>query len=175
MRHGTTFWNEKGIVQGRSQNKLSPRGISLVEESAKNYENVSFDLFIVSPLMRTRQTANIMQRNRKVKKIYDDRLLETDEGFFTKFDKKYMTPEQRKLKKLRSKQAGMETYEEIWSRLADFFEYLKSLKEYNDVLVVTHGCCATLLQDMATNVKLDLDNRKTFDDFNNAEIKKFVI
>ena len=26
MRHGTTTWNEKGITQGRSNNKLSKKG-----------------------------------------------------------------------------------------------------------------------------------------------------
>ena len=29
MRHGTTVWNEKGITQGRTNNRLSKSGIEL--------------------------------------------------------------------------------------------------------------------------------------------------
>ena len=42
MRHGTTVWNEKGITQGRTNNRLSKKGIELVKQVAKQYQNVKF-------------------------------------------------------------------------------------------------------------------------------------
>ncbi|MBO7527954.1 MAG: histidine phosphatase family protein [Clostridia bacterium] len=38
LRHGTTVWNEKGITQGRSQNRLSKSGYKLVENVAKDLQ-----------------------------------------------------------------------------------------------------------------------------------------
>ena len=62
MRHGTTVWNEKGITQGRSNNRLSSNGIEMVEQVAKEFKNVNFDVIFCSPLMRTVQTAKIMNK-----------------------------------------------------------------------------------------------------------------
>ncbi|MGN1208302.1 MAG: histidine phosphatase family protein, partial [Christensenellales bacterium] len=83
MRHGTTIWNEKGITQGRSQNRLSKTGIELAKERAKEYANTKFDVIVCSPLMRTVQTANIMNKFHNVKILKDERLLEIDQGYFT--------------------------------------------------------------------------------------------
>ena len=44
MRHGTTKWNEQNIIQGRSNNRLSKRGIELVKQSAIDYKSTKFDI-----------------------------------------------------------------------------------------------------------------------------------
>ena len=80
MRHGETVWNAKGIIQGRRQGRLSKTGIGQVEEQAKKFQNVDFGLIFTSPLMRTVQTANIMNKFHSCKVIRDDRLLEVDKG-----------------------------------------------------------------------------------------------
>jgi hypothetical protein len=40
MRHGTTVWNEKGITQGHTNNRLSKKGKILTEEVALKYKNI---------------------------------------------------------------------------------------------------------------------------------------
>ncbi|MBP3630184.1 MAG: histidine phosphatase family protein, partial [Clostridia bacterium] len=60
MRHGKTVWNEKNRIQGLSRNRLSKTGDELVKIVAERYKNVQFDVIFASPLMRTMQTANIM-------------------------------------------------------------------------------------------------------------------
>lgn len=82
MRHGQTVWNAKGIIQGRRQGRLSKKGISQVEEQAKKFQNVNFDLIFTSPLMRTVQTTNIINKFHSCKVIRDDRLLEVDKGIW---------------------------------------------------------------------------------------------
>ena len=101
MRHGTTEWNEQGITQGRTNNLLSARGVAQTEEVAKNYAEVEFDAIYVSPLMRTRQTASIMNAEHNVPIFQDARLLEIDQGIFAGRSKEGLTPEEKLLKKTR--------------------------------------------------------------------------
>ena len=44
MRHGTTVWNEKGITQGRVNNRLSQSGKAIAEQRALELQNVEFDV-----------------------------------------------------------------------------------------------------------------------------------
>ena len=60
MRHGTTLWNEKDITQGRSSNRHSKNGVELTKKVSKEFKNNKIEVIISSPLMRTMQTANIM-------------------------------------------------------------------------------------------------------------------
>ncbi len=55
MRHGTTVWNEKRILQGITKNRQSKNDIELVNNVAVQYKDVKFDVIISSPLMRTMQ------------------------------------------------------------------------------------------------------------------------
>ena len=175
MRHGTTVWNEKGITQGRTNNRLSKSGIELTKQKAKDYENVSFDVIYCSPLMRTVQTANIMNSFHNVSIIRDDRLIEIDQGIFSGRHKDDLTEEERKLKFARSKSCGMESYQSVYDRSKLFVEDIKCSCKYENILVITHNCTATLLEDLLLNIEVDFNNDKHVRNFKNAEIKTFKL
>lgn len=175
MRHGTTIWNEKGITQGRSNNRLSKEGKALAEESSKKYKDTKFDVIFSSPLMRTMQTSNIMNKYHNVKIIKDDRLLEIDQGIFSGKTKFELTPDERKLKSMRSKSCGMESYEEAYDRAKSFLTELKASNKYNSVLIVTHNVIASFLDDILKGVNVDYNNATHLRNFNNAEVKQYVI
>ena len=82
MRHGRTNWNEKGIIQGRRNNMLSKTGKEQVENTAQMYKDVKFDVIICSPIKRTMQTANIVNKYHNVKIIKDEDIIEVDQGDF---------------------------------------------------------------------------------------------
>ena len=84
MRHGKTNWNENGTIQGRSNNRLSNNGKAVVEEVALKQKDTKFDIIFCSPLMRTMQTANIMNQYHNVKILKDERLIEIEQGIFTR-------------------------------------------------------------------------------------------
>lgn len=172
MRHGTTVWNEKGISQGRSQNRLSKEGKLLAQKQAEKFKNVKFDIIISSPLMRTMQTANIMNAFHGVKIVKDERLTEIDQGIFTGRHKDSLTSEEWILKNKHDKSCGMETLEEVYERVLDFYNFLKTTK-YEDVLVITHNRDASMLSHLATNKKKADCMKPLY--FQNAEIKKFKI
>jgi probable phosphoglycerate mutase len=175
MRHGTTVWNEKGITQGRTNNRLSVSGKELTEEVAKKYSETKFDIIFASPLMRTMQTANIINRYHKVKIIKDERLIEIDQGIFSGKSKYEITEEEKKLKFARAKECGMESYESVYKRIENFINELKKNKKYENVLIVTHNVGASFAELVLTNTKVDYNNDKHLRSFKNAEMKCFNI
>lgn len=172
MRHGTTVWNEKGIIQGRSKNRLSLTGVSEVQEQAKKFTQTKFDIIISSPLMRTMQTANIMNKFHNVKIIKDERLIEIDKGIFERRLKKSLTEEEKILHRKRDKSCGMESGKEVFARSKDFVNYLKTLN-FDNVLVVTHQGNATMIENIILHGNFDFENLQLT--FKNAEIKCFKV
>lgn len=175
MRHGTTVWNEKGITQGRTNNRLSKSGIELTKQKSKKYKNIEFDVIYCSPLMRTVQTANIMNSLHSVPVIKDDRLIEIDQGIFSGRHKDDLTEEERMLKFSRDKSCGMEDYQNVYKRSKCFLDYIKENCKFENILVVTHNCNATLLEDLLLKIEVDFNNEKHVRNFKNAEIKKFEL
>ncbi|MGH7932731.1 MAG: histidine phosphatase family protein [Candidatus Binataceae bacterium] len=60
MRHGETAWNRQGRVMGRNPVELSPDGCAQVEAAARFSRVLKPGLIITSPLVRARQSAEIM-------------------------------------------------------------------------------------------------------------------
>ena len=172
MRHGTTVWNEKGIIQGHCANRLSKNGKTLVASVAEKFKNEKFDVIFSSPLMRTMQTANIMNATHKAKIIKDKRLIEVDKGIFTARAKETLTKEEILLREQNDKSCKMESYENVFSRTMDFLEFLKK-QQYSSVLIVTHGIVATMLSDVLEGKKIDFNDSKKLSRFANAEVKSF--
>lgn len=175
MRHGTTVWNEKGITQGRSQNRLSKSGKTLVQNVANEFKNVKFDAIVSSPLMRTMQTANIMNNYHNVKIFKDNNLIEIDQGIFTRKDSHKITKEEQEIKNKRLKEYGMETYLEALNRSKEFFNSLKQKYNYETLLIVTHNGIASLLEALIKNSNINLNSPSCIRQFNNAEVKMFKI
>lgn len=174
MRHGTTVWNEKGIIQGRSNNRLSQKGKALTKEVALKYKNTRFDVIFCSPLMRTMQTANIMNKYHNVKIIKDERLIEINQGIFAKRLKTSLTNIEKQQRQNREKSCGMEKYENVYERTKNFLQYLKTQK-YTSVLIITHNVGASFIADIFNNIKVDFNNDKHLRNFNNAEIRCYNI
>ncbi|NIA71665.1 histidine phosphatase family protein [Pelagibius litoralis] len=76
IRHGPTAWNEEGRLQGRSDQPLSAQGRREVQ-GWRVPEADSRAAWITSPLMRARQTAEILHGTAVES---EDRLIETDWG-----------------------------------------------------------------------------------------------
>ena len=175
MRHGTTVWNEKGITQGRTNNRLSKAGKILTEQVALENKNTRFDVIFCSPLMRTMQTANIMNKYHGAKIIKDDRLIEIDQGVFSGKSKNDISEEQMKLKLVRSKECGMESYQSVYERVKFFVDELVENKQYQNVLIVTHNVTASFINDILGGIKVDFENDSHLRNFKNAELKCFKV
>ncbi|HJU28942.1 MAG TPA: phosphoglycerate mutase family protein, partial [Candidatus Binataceae bacterium] len=60
LRHGETDWNRQGRVMGRNPVELSPRGREQVAAAVSLAQSMKPDLIVTSPLVRARQSAEIM-------------------------------------------------------------------------------------------------------------------
>ena len=175
MRHGTTVWNEKGITQGRTNNRLSESGKLLVETASKKHAKTNFEVIVCSPLIRTVQTANIMNMFHNVKVIKDERLIEIDQGIFAGRAWKSLTEKEKQQKKERSKKCFMETYDEAFKRTENFVLNLKAKYPYKTILIVTHNIIASFIEDILEKKPKDFNDNGFVKNFDNAEIKHFEI
>ena len=168
LRHGETVWNFKGITQGRSNNRLSKNGKAQVEKIALEYKDVNFDEIFVSPLMRTIQTANIMNKYHNKKLLKDERIIEIDQGIFTGRRKDSFTPEEIEIRKTRSIEYGMETQEMIVKRVKEFLDDVSYRYKDKTILVVTHRGIAKTLYHLINDIYVYLEDLSLF---KNAEIR----
>lgn len=177
MRHGQTNWNAKGITQGRSKNRLSKMGVQEVTEVAKTFSEGDIDVIISSPVMRTMQTANILNKVLKAKIVRDERLTERDKGVLAGRKRSTLTEEEKRLKKENPSALGVEPYEDVWKRVCDFYNLLKDNFKNEKILVVTHDVVAMMLEEIIKNGEkfrnLDYKDQKRY--YKNAEIRKFWV
>ena len=83
VRHGETEANKEGRLQGWTNNPLNEKGIELAEITGRAMKGIVFDGCYSSPLIRARQTAEIILResgNTDVPIICDERIKEINMG-----------------------------------------------------------------------------------------------
>lgn len=78
IRHGQTYWNAFGKLQGQTDIELNDVGMQQAEKTGKLIKNENIDLIITSPLKRAKKTAELINKNFKVPIIEDNRLIERD-------------------------------------------------------------------------------------------------
>ena len=87
VRHGQTDWNLAQKMQGgESEKDLNATGIKQAQKTKQELENVKYDIIIRSPMHRAEQTADIINEDRNVEIIVDERLRERRLGEFEGHD-----------------------------------------------------------------------------------------
>jgi len=148
IRHGETNWNKARKVQGRSDIPLNDYGRYLAEETAKGLQDVRLDVAYTSPLIRAKETAEIMLRGREIPLIEDKRLEELGFGSYEGMHcgRDYDSPEAQAFDKFFTdpanyKPSGGESLEDLLFRTADFLQEIYELYDGQDktILITTHG------------------------------------
>ena len=76
IRHGQTEWNAIRRMQGQWKSDLSELGRDQAEKNGQFLAELEIDYIVASPLDRTRQTAEIINRYLKLDINYDERIME---------------------------------------------------------------------------------------------------
>ncbi|MBR5944714.1 MAG: histidine phosphatase family protein [Lachnospiraceae bacterium] len=146
MRHGKTDWNLKHKLQGKTDIPLNEMGIEMAREACERYKDVHFDVCYCSPLVRARETANLVLNGREVPIIIDERLAEMGFGIYEGTENVFEKPE-CPVRELFFNPAGYkavggaESIQDLLKRTGEFLDEIAYplVKEGKDVLIVGHG------------------------------------
>lgn len=146
MRHGKTDWNVLRKIQGRTDIPLNEEGREMARAAGKECLNVHFDVCYCSPLIRAKETAEIVLQGRNVPIIYDDRLMEMSFGIYEGIENSFQIPD-CPINILFQDPAryaaveGGESLEELFARTGSFIEEIlnPALSENKDILIIGHG------------------------------------
>ena len=76
IRHGESLLNRQRCVQGQLDSKLTEKGIKQALSVADQLKNVNVKRIISSPLLRTRETAEIIAGELNIQVIYENEIRE---------------------------------------------------------------------------------------------------
>ncbi len=143
VRHGETDANKKGYAQGWTDDPLNENGRLIAELTGQGMKGIRFDCCISSPLIRARDTAQIILREseNRVPVSFDDRIKEMNFGCFEGTsirDEKVI----RFLKKpiFDYRFPDGESIADVMKRTQEFLKELIARDDGKTYLVSTHGC-----------------------------------
>lgn len=147
MRHGRTDWNDKHKLQGRTDVPLNDEGRRMAEAAREEYKDVNFDICFSSPLIRAKETAEILLRGRDIPIISDERLMEMSFGIYEGLENSFSIPDCpvnvifQHPEEYTTSVGEAETFDELFARTGEFLEekVYPELKKGKDVLIVGHG------------------------------------
>ena len=143
VRHGETEANKNGYLQGWTDVPLNENGRIIAELTGRGIKGIRFDHCISSPLIRAKETAEILLREsgNSASISFDDRIKEMNfgslEGMSVRDEKliqflkepvvDYKFPEG-------------ESFQEVMNRTQEFLKELIAKDDGKTYLVSTHGC-----------------------------------
>lgn len=135
VRHGETDWNLFKRANGITETFLNGTGIEQSKRQADSLKDVVFDACFCSPLMRARQTCEIIYKGPI---IFDNRLIEMRCGDFEGMEE---TPDMWKsfFRAAESGERGVEKLGDFMKRSFSFCDMLKEKYQGKNVLVVAHA------------------------------------
>ena len=165
VRHGLSSFNEKGLIQGRTDDSyLTDKGYEQAFKSGEVLSGINFDQIYSSPLVRAAETAKTIQKNLKGENniIYDKNLLEVDLGQWSgltinqiknKYPENYLLwkndPENLKLENIHN--LTYHPIQELYKQANEFIRNILNIyleKDEANILVIGHNAilrCLILL------------------------------
>jgi uncharacterized phosphatase len=135
VRHGETDWNKLHKYQGRENIPLNETGKNQIKETAKYLKKFSWDEMVTSPLLRAKQSAEIIAKEIKNKKIHEDEgFIEIDVGEISG-----MTPEEKAAAFPDGKINGMESFECLQKRVVGSLNECSRIYFGKNIIIVSHG------------------------------------
>ena len=146
IRHGETGLNSKGVLQGILDEPLNQSGRDLAVLTGRELTDVHFDQCYSSPLVRARETAEILLREsgNDIPVEIDERIQEMSFGEFE--GHRYQEMGEKKGKAFFFDAfsfegfPGGEDFHQLCARTQDFLKELIARDDDKTYLVATHGC-----------------------------------
>ncbi len=171
VRHGQTDDNANGnILTGWMATPLNEVGLKQAEGTAKELKDIKFDICFCSPLKRTKQTLEAIKKyHQDLKVVFDDRLKERNYGEIT--GKPSSICKFRRWNGNDELPFKMESIDEMFDRIADFYDDIKNKYKGKNILIVSHSGVGRLTYFYFNGKPKDNDYSNFAID--NAEVMKF--
>ena len=163
MRHGQSESNVAGVISANITNDdpVTEEGKQQALATAAELQNQNIDLIIVSPFMRTQQTAELVREQLGLPAdavVVDDRIREFDladefegERWHDDYAANFATWEERFTKEL----PGSENRRDVTRRVGDFLYDIDATYAGKNILVISHGGCIATLRCAAAGLNID--------------------
>jgi probable phosphoglycerate mutase len=151
VRHGETEWNKLRRVQGHSDIPLNDYGIYLAEQTAKGLKDTDFDIAYTSPLIRAKQTAQIILEGRNIPLVEAKEIQEIGFGaleglWVSEENQDFMQAFFQDTENYVPAEGG-ETVQQLMDRTAAFMQTLYQDPDLQDksILLSSHGGAITAI------------------------------
>lgn len=163
VRHGESEWNKAGLWTGWTDIGLSEKGREEAKRAGQNLQDVEFDLAFTSPLIRAKETLEIIKKELGIENLPTEANTALDErhyGIYTgknKWQLKEKLGEEKFLKIRRGWDVpipGGETLKDVYQRVVPFYEQhiLPELNTGKNVLISAHGNSLRALVKFLENI-----------------------
>jgi broad specificity phosphatase PhoE len=178
VRHGETEFNSQGRYAGSTDIPLNKRGVQQAAILAKDLQSIQFDIIVSSPMLRARQTADIINHGRslplKIMDGFSERNMGAYEGL-TREEARLRHPktwEKLSARGVDDAPEGGETIRQCNERVMAALSELIREAEGKAVLLVCHGFVSRLINRYFTG--LDFSAMHSFA-LKNCEIAEYDI
>ncbi|NIS82486.1 MAG: alpha-ribazole phosphatase [Anaerolineales bacterium] len=161
IRHGVTDWNLEGRYSGQSDVPLNTQGREQALAVSTRLEGETIDAIYSSDLMRARQTAETLIRNRSVPLYLDPRLREIHQGdwegmLFAEIQARYAEAwKTRKNDPLSVAPPGGETVGKLRQRVLAAIRDILQAHPQGTVAVVSHGLSLAIIRAHIASVPIE--------------------
>ena len=139
VRHGQTNWNVEKKMQGSADIPLNERGIEQAYETKELLKEKDFNLIVCSPLIRAKQTADIINEDRNVPIIYVESLRERNYGEFEGVNKQTFDCNGFWAYTKNLKYEKAENIQDFFKRIKSVVNELKENYDNENILIVCHA------------------------------------
>lgn len=173
VRHGQTEWNILKKMQGSADIPLTEKGLAQAEITKSNLSNISFDVIFCSPLIRAKQTAQVINFDRTLNIIIDDRLRERNYGEFEGTSKNSFDYNEFWSYNKNLKYDKAENIQDFFKRIYSFLDDIEAEYYDKNVLIVTHAGVMKAIECYANGMMKDEEIGPFLPD--NASVRKYKI
>lgn len=171
VRHGQTEWNVLKKMQGSADIPLNKKGIQQARQTKNNLDNINLDMIFCSPLIRAKQTAEIINEERNLKIVFDDKLRERNYGEFEGTSKSSFNYNDFWAYGKNLKYDKAENVQDFFKRIYDFLDSIKEKYYGKNILIVCHAGVVKAIECYANKMLADEEIGPFLPD--NASILKY--
>lgn len=145
LRHGQTIYQKQNIekiypADSNDKLEITEEGKEKIKEQAEILKNKNIDIIFCSPFLRTRQTAEVVNKVLQKEIIFDERLVDMKMGEFAEkdtfvYDDFFIN---KKLGFLERPEGG-ENWKDILERIESFFSDVEQKYQNKNILIISHG------------------------------------